>query len=84
MELNTPYVLMQMGCESIRMWKENVSESLQAISLAGGIVYGALRMGGPLLTRVPEVLGFDFPELRNHFFVLRKSSEPGMDSPVRH
>ncbi len=82
-ELNTPYVLMQMGCESIRMWKENVSESLQAIPLAGGMVYGALRMGGPLLTRVPDVMGFEFPQLRNHFFVLRKSSEPGMSPTVR-
>jgi len=74
-ELNTPYVLMQMGCEFIKKWKASVAESIQAVPLVGRLTYGALRLGGALLTRLPDVMGIDFPGLTNHFFVLRKNSD---------
>ncbi len=75
MELNTPYFLMQMGCEFIKKWKASVPESIQAIPLIGGLTYGALRMGGAQLTRLPRAMGIDYPELTNHFFVLRKDPD---------
>ncbi len=74
-ELNTPYFLMQMGCEFIKKWKARVPESIQAVPLVGGLIYGALRMGGARLTRLPDAMGIDFPELTNHFFLLRDDSD---------
>ena len=74
-ELNTPYFLMQMGCEFIKKWKAIVPGPLQAIPLVGGLTYRVLRMGGAGLTRLPDALGIDFPMLTNHFFVLRRNSE---------
>jgi hypothetical protein len=74
-ELNTPYFLMQMGCEFIKKWKTIVPGPLQAIPVVGGLTYGLLRMGGAGLTRLPDALGIEFPELTNHFFVLRRDSE---------
>lgn len=79
-ELNSPYFLMQMGCEFIKKWKVIVSEPLQAISLVGGLAYWVLRLGGTGLTRLPDALGIDFPELTNHFFVLRSESEMQADA----
>ncbi len=73
-ELNTPYFLMQMGCEFIKKWKATVPGPLAAIALVGGLTYGALRMGGTWLSRLLDASGMDFPELTNHFFVLRRSS----------
>ena len=74
-ELNKPYFLMQMGCEFIRKWKASMPESIQALPLIGGLTYAALRMGEPLLAWLPGATGIDFPELTNHFFVLRKGSD---------
>ena len=74
-ELNTPYFLMQMGCEFIKKWKAIVPGPLQAIPLVGGLTYRVLRMGGAGLTRLPDAFGIDFPMLTNHFFVLRRGSE---------
>ena len=74
-ELNTPYLLMQMGCEFIKKWKAVVPGPLQAIPVVGGLTYRLLRMGGAALTRLPDSLGIEFPVLTNHFFVLRKDSE---------
>ena len=74
-ELNTPYFLMQMGCEFIKKWKAVVPVSLQAVPLVGGLTYRMLRMGGAWLTRLPGALGIDYPVLTNHFFVLRRDSE---------
>jgi trans-aconitate methyltransferase len=71
-EPNTPYFLMQMGCELIKKWRASVPEPLQALPLIGGLVYAALRLGGAPLTRLPDAMGVDFPELTNHFFVLQK------------
>jgi protein-L-isoaspartate O-methyltransferase len=73
-ELNTPYCLMQMGCEFIKKWKARVPEPIQAVPLVGALTYGALRVGGAHLTRLPDAMGIDFPELTNHFFVLRRDS----------
>ena len=81
-ELNTPYFLMQMGCEFIKKWKSVMPESLQAIPLIGRLTYGLLRMGGAPLTRLPDTLGKNFPELTNHFFVLRTTSETQAHSPA--
>ncbi len=75
-ELNTPYLLMQMGCEFIKKWKASVPEPIQAAPLLGRLTYRALRIGGARLTRLPDAMGIDFPELTNHFFVLRKDSDP--------
>ena len=74
-ELNTPYLLMQMGCEFIKKWKTIVPGPLQAIPLVGGLTYRVMRMGGAGLTRLPDALGIDFPMLTNHFFVLRRGFE---------
>ena len=74
-ELNTPYFLMQMGCEFIKKWKAAVPGPLQAIPLLGELTYRVLRLGGAGLTRLPDALGIEFPMLTNHFFVLRKGSE---------
>jgi len=79
-ELNTPYFLMQMGCEFIKKWKANVPGPLQATPVVGGLTYRLLRMGGAGLTRLPDALGIDFPELTNHFFVLRRDSEVRADA----
>jgi hypothetical protein len=79
-ELNTPYFSMQMGCEFIKKWKALVPGPLQAIPLVGGLTYALLRAGGTGLTRLPDALGIDFPELTNHFFVLRKNSEAPVDA----
>ncbi len=70
-EPNLPYILMQMGCESIKKWKSMVPTPLQAIPVAGRLTYWGLRMCNPWITRVPTLLGRTFPELTNHFFLLR-------------
>ena len=82
-ELNTPYFLMQMGCEFIKKWKAVVPKPVQAVPLVGRLTYGALRLGGAPLTRLPDAMGFDFPELTNHFFVLHQDSagNSGSTSP---
>jgi protein-L-isoaspartate O-methyltransferase len=74
-ELNRPYCLMQMGCEFIKKWKASVPGALQAVPLIGGLTYRALRMGGTRLTRLPHAMGIGFPELTNHFFILRKTRD---------
>jgi len=73
---NLPYNLMQMGCELIKAWKANVSKKLQIIPAVGHLVYWSLRLGNPWITRLPSALGIDFPELNNHFFLLRSDSQP--------
>jgi trans-aconitate methyltransferase len=70
-EANLPYILMQMGCESIKKWKEIIPEPLQAIPIAGRLTYCGLRLCNPWITRVPALLGRTFPELTNHFFLLK-------------
>jgi len=73
--LNVPYILLQMGCEFIKKWKENVPGNLQMIPAVGHLAYWSLRLGNPWIARVPEVVGIDFPELTNHFFLIRSSDK---------
>lgn len=73
-EINRPYVLLQMGCETIRHWKSVMPAGLRLPSLVGGLVYGALRLGNPWITQLPGCLGWGFPHLTNHFFVLKPDS----------
>ncbi len=70
-EANLPYILMQMGCESIKKWKKIIPAPLQAIPVAGLLTYCGLRLCNPWITRVPALLGRTFPELTNHFFLLK-------------
>ncbi len=82
-DLNTPYVLMQMGCESIKKWKANVPSKRQGLSALGFLVYWGLRLGNPWITRIPARMGVVFPELTNHFFVLRKGcQEPSRNNDI--
>jgi SAM-dependent methyltransferase len=75
-ERNEPYVLMQMGCELIKKWKQIVPEPLQALRSVGHLTYWGLRLGAPWITYLPTLLGIPFPILENHFFVL------GTDPPA--
>lgn len=70
-EANLPYILMQMGCESIKKWKGIMPAPLQAIPVAGRLTYCGLRLCNPWITRVPALFGRAFPELTNHFFLLK-------------
>ncbi len=70
-EANLPYILMQMGCESITKWKRMVPTPFQAITVTGRLAYWGLRLCNPWITKVPTLLGCTFPELTNHFFLLR-------------
>ncbi|NOX99129.1 MAG: class I SAM-dependent methyltransferase [Verrucomicrobia bacterium] len=71
--LNKPYVLMQMGCESIRKWKTVAPEKLKNIPFLGKIAYWGLRLTDPWITHIPSACGIRFPELTNHFFLVRPS-----------
>ena len=71
---NTPYILMQMGCELIKKWKSIVPDPLQLIPIAGHLIYWGLRLGNPWVARIAEKMGIDVPELENHFFVLQVSN----------
>jgi hypothetical protein len=66
-----PYLLMQMGCETIKKWKGIMPSPLQAIPVAGWLTYWGLRLCNPWITSVPALFGRTFPELTNHFFLLR-------------
>ena len=70
---NKPYILMQMGCELIKKWKSIVPDPLQLTPIAGHLIYWGLLLGNPWVTRFVDKMGIAFPELENHFFVLRVS-----------
>lgn len=70
-EMNAPYILLQMGCEAIKKWKMNVPKRLQAIPVAGHLAYWGLRLGYPWIMRIPERCRVTFPKLTNHFFLLQ-------------
>ena len=70
-ERNEPYVLMQMGCELVKKWKQLVPKSLQALQIVGHLTYWSMRLGAPWIKRLLKVIGISFPDLENHFFVLR-------------
>ncbi len=59
-ELNTPYFLMQMGCEFIKKWKAIVPGPLQIIPLVGRLTYALLRAGGAGLRAYPTPWGSAF------------------------
>lgn len=79
-DLNAPYVLMQMGCEFIKKWQATVSGKRQGVSAMGFLTYWGLRSGYPWITRLPAKMGIAFPDLTNHFFMLRK----GCQKPSRN
>jgi SAM-dependent methyltransferase len=75
MKINTPYVLMQMGCEFVKKWKALMPAPLHCLPVVGRLAYWGLRLGNPWITRVPNGLGLAFPELTNHFFALQTDSK---------
>jgi len=75
-QLNIPYILMQMGCEFVKKWKTVIPTQLQCIPIVGRLAYWGLRLGYPWITRVPAALGLAYPELKNHFFVLQADAPP--------
>lgn len=70
--LNDPYVLLQMGCETMKLWKRWVPKQLQCLSAVGHLNYYALRMAKPLWMQVPAIGSLAFPRLQNHFFLLSR------------
>ena len=70
-EPNLPYILLQMGCESIKKWKHTVPQPMQILPVVGRLTYWGLRFCNPWITQVPAFGGKTFPELTNHFFLLR-------------
>ncbi len=70
-ELNAPYALLQIGCESVRKWKEMMPKPLRLTPIVGRLAYWSLRLSDPLAVRASEALGLRIPRLTNHFFVLR-------------
>ncbi len=75
-QMNTPYVLIQMGCEFVKKWKVLMPTPLQCLPVVGRPVYWGLRLGFPWITHVPTALGLAYPELTNHFFVLQTDTQP--------
>ena len=74
-DTNAPYILAQMACELVKKWKAHVPERLWCLPVIGRLLYWGLRLGHPrstrLARRVCASLGWQFPLLTNHFFVLR-------------
>jgi trans-aconitate methyltransferase len=83
-KMNTPYVLMQMGCEFVKKWKSLMPARLQCLPFVGRLVYWGLRLGYPWITCVPTALGLAYPELTNHFFVLQPDSQPISNTAARN
>ncbi len=69
-ERNEPYVLMEMGIELIEKWKQTVPVRFQALRTVGHLTYFGMRLGNPLIRRIPKAMSIAFPMLENHFFVL--------------
>ena len=76
---NTPYVLLQMGCEFVKKWKSLLPEKLQMMTVVGRLVYWALRVGYPWIVPLPGAFGLGYPMLTNHFFILRPDSPVSSD-----
>ncbi|MFK5971167.1 MAG: methyltransferase domain-containing protein [Candidatus Marithrix sp.] len=74
-EPNLPYNLLEMGCESIKKWQTIIPKPLQATPIVGRLVYWGLRFGNPWIIRIPAVFNSTFPELNNHFFLLRVGND---------
>lgn len=71
---NKPYNLLQMGCESVACWKSTMPARLQCLGVIGPLVYAGLRLGNPWVAKLPACVGWDFPHLTNHFFLLKPQS----------
>ena len=76
---NTPYVLLQMGCEFIKKWKALLPKQIQMIPVVGRLAYWALRVGYPWIVPIPAAIGLAYPNLTNHFFVLRPEASAPSD-----
>jgi SAM-dependent methyltransferase len=74
-EPNAAYICPQMGCELVKSWKSLVPEQCWCLPGIGRLAYWAFRIGYPWNTRaIPWLatrIGWEFPFLTNHFFVLR-------------
>lgn len=57
-------------CELIKKWKRAVPKPFQALQIVGYLTYWGMRLSAPWIKRLPEILGIQFPNLKNHFFVL--------------
>ena len=82
-KMNTPYVLIQMGCEFVKKWKVLMPAPLQCLPIVGRLVYSVLRLGYPWMTRVSTGLGLAYPKLTNHFFLLQPDSQPTSNGTAR-
>jgi len=71
---NKPYNLLQMGCECVARWKSIVPQRRQCLGAIGPLVYAGLRLGNPWIAKLPACVGWDFPHLTNHFFLLKPPS----------
>ena len=82
-ETNAAYICPQMGCELVKKWKSLVPERFWCLPVIGRLTYWSFRIGYPWNTKVIPTLsariGWAFPSLTNHFFVLRprRSAERG-------
>ena len=74
-EANAAYICPQMSCELVKKWKSLVPEQCWCLPIIGRLAYWGFRIGYPWNTRVIPWLsariGWEFPSLTNHFFVLR-------------
>ncbi len=69
-ERNDPYIVMQMGCDLIKIWKNFIPKQLWGLSLVGRLTYTFIRLAAPLIQSAVKLVGIPFPRLENHFFVL--------------
>jgi trans-aconitate methyltransferase len=69
-EQNKAYGLIEMGSELIEKWQRVVPARFQFLRTIGHLTYYGLRLGNPWIMRIPKALGFVFPKLENHYFVL--------------
>ena len=82
-EVNSSYVLLQIGCETMKFWISKVPKIFQMLKLTGHLVYAVLRLSNPWIIRMPRWLGYNFPHLKNHFFLLKPKSEHLRSIPNR-
>ncbi len=80
---NSAYISVQIACELVKKWKAFVPKRLRCLPIVGRLAYWGLRLGYPWNTRlIPWLfarMGREFPQLTNHFFVLRPSVEAAAD-----
>lgn len=72
---NSAYVGPQMASELVKKWKARVPEPYWCLPAVGRLSYWAFRIGYPwnttVIPRLFAQIGWEFPFLTNHFFVLR-------------